>query len=74
MAIGRKNFLFAGSERGGEAAAIVYSVIESCRGADVDRWEYLSDVLVRVATHPASKIADLLPARWAEIRATEAQD
>ena len=74
VAIGRKNFLFAGSERGGEAAAIVYSVIESCRRADVDRWEYLSDVLVRVATHPASKIADLLPARWAEIRATEAQD
>jgi hypothetical protein len=74
VAIGRKNFLFAGSERGGEAAAIVYSVIESCRRADVDRWEYLSDVLVRVATHPASKIADLLPARWAEIRAKESQD
>ena len=38
VAIGRKNFLFAGSERGGEAAAIVYSVIESCRRAEVDRW------------------------------------
>ncbi len=69
VAVGRKNFLFAGSERGGEAAAILYSVIGSCRLADVDRWEYLSDVLVRVATHPASRIADLVPARWAQLRA-----
>ena len=74
VAIGRKNFLFAGSVRGGEAAAIVYSVIESCRCADVDRWEYLRDILVRVATHPASRIADLVPARWAEIRRTEAAE
>ena len=74
VAVGRKNFLFAGSERGGEAAAIVYSVIESCRRAEVDRWEYLCDVLVRVATHPASEIGDLLPVRWAELRATEAAD
>ena len=71
VAIGRKNFLFAGSVRGGEAAAIMYSVIGSCRAADVDRWEYLRDVLVRVATHPASQVADLLPARWAELRAAE---
>jgi len=71
VAVGRKNFLFAGSVRGGEAAAIMYSVIGSCRAAKVDRWEYLRDVLVRVATHPASKVADLLPARWAELRAAE---
>jgi hypothetical protein len=74
VAVGRKNFLFAGSERGGEAAAIMYSLIESCRIADVDRWEYLRDVLVRVATHPASEVADLLPSRWAELRAAEATD
>jgi hypothetical protein len=49
-------------------------VIASCRAAEVDRWEYLPDVLVRVATHPASQVADLVPARWAEIRATEAAD
>jgi transposase len=71
VAVGRKNFLFAGSVRGGEAAAIMYSVIGSCRAAQVDRWEYLRDVLVRVATHPASQVADLLPARWAELRAAE---
>lgn len=72
VAVGRKNFLFAGSVRGGEAAAIMYSVIASCRAAEVDRWDYLRDVLVRVATHPASQVDDLVPARWAEIRATEA--
>jgi hypothetical protein len=74
VAVGRKNFLFAGSVRGGEAAAIMYSLIGSCRAAQVDRWEYLRDVLVRVATHPASQVADLLPARWAELRAAEAAE
>jgi transposase len=71
VAIGRKNFLFAGSERGGEAAAIMYTVIESCRCADVDRWEYLHDVLDRVATHPAHRIAELLPSEWAKLRTPE---
>jgi len=74
VAVGRKNFLFAGSVRGGEAAAIMYSVIGSCLAAEVDRWDYLRDVLVRVATHPASQVADLLPARWAELRAAEVAD
>jgi hypothetical protein len=46
-------------------------LIGSSRAAQVDRWEYLRDVLVRVATHPASQVADLLPARWAELRAAE---
>jgi transposase len=74
VAVGRKNFLFAGSVRGGEAAAIMYSVIGSCLAAEVDRWDYLCDVLVRVATHPASQVADLLPARWAELRPAEVAD
>jgi len=68
IAVGRKNWLFAGSRRGGEAAAIVYSLIESCRRAGVDPWEYLRDVLVRVATHPASRVEELIPARWAQLR------
>lgn len=72
VAIGRKNWLFAGSQRGGEAAAIVYSLIESCRLAGIDAAEYLRDVLVRVATHPASEVIDLIPARWAKARAAEA--
>lgn len=64
IAVGRRNWLFAGSERGGQAAAIVYSLIESCRRAGVDAWLYLRDVLVRVATHPASRVDELTPDRW----------
>jgi len=64
VAVGRRNWLFAGSERGGHAAATVYSVIESCRQAGVDPFEYLRDVLVRVSVHPASRIEELLPHRW----------
>ena len=54
--------------RGGEAAAIVYSLIESCRLAGIEPWEYLRDVLVRVATHPASRVDELIPARWTQLR------
>lgn len=66
IAIGRRNWLFAGSPRGGRAAAVAYTLIESCRLADVDVVDYLADVLVRVATHPASRIDELLPENWAD--------
>jgi transposase len=64
VAIGRKNWLFAGSMRGGRAAAVIYSLVESCKLAGVDVLAYFADVLVRVATHPASRIDELLPANW----------
>lgn len=64
IAIGRRNWLFAGSLRGGRAAAVAYSLIECCKIAKVDVVDYLADVLVRVATHPASRIDELLPAKW----------
>jgi len=73
VAVGRRNWLFAGSERGGEAAAICYSIIGSCKAAGIDPFEYIADVLIKVATYPASKIADLVPARWAELRQTVEQ-
>ena len=65
IAIGRRNWLFAGSMRGGRAAAVIYTLIECCRLAKVDMLAYLADVLVRVATHPANRIDELLPANWA---------
>jgi transposase len=64
VAVGRRNWLFAGSERGGASAATIYTLIESCRAAGVDPHAYLADVLVRVHTHPARLIDELLPARW----------
>lgn len=64
IAIGRKNWLFAGSIRGGHAAATIYTLVECCKLADVDPLEYLADVLVRVASHPASRVEELLPVEW----------
>src|SRR5262249_1175678 len=67
VAVGRRNWLFAGSERGGHAAATIYSLIESCRRVDVDPFLYLRDVLVRIATHPAARVHELVPACWKEL-------
>jgi transposase len=67
VAVGRRNWLFAGSERGGRAAATIYSLIESCRRVDVDPFLYLRDVLVRVCTHPAARVHELVPANWKEL-------
>jgi len=64
IAVGRRNWLFTGSPKGGRAAAILYTLIDGCRLAGIDLVSYLADVLVRVATHPASQIEDLLPDRW----------
>ena len=66
IAIGRRNWLFTGSERGGRSAATIYTLIESCRLAGIDMLSYLADVLVRVATHPASRTPELLPEHWAK--------
>lgn len=63
-AVGRRNWLFVGSVQGGEAAATIFTLIESCKAADVELVPYLSDVLVRVATHPASRIDELTPTQW----------
>ncbi len=67
IAIGRRNWLFAGSMRGGRAAATVFSLAESCRLAGVDPVDYFADVLVRVSSHPASQVEDLLPENWARL-------
>lgn len=64
VAIGRKNWLFAGSDEGGKRAAILYSVIESAKRNGVEPLAYLTDVLARIATHPMSRIEEFLPDRW----------
>ncbi len=64
VAVGRKNWLFAGSDRGGVRAAAMYSMIESAKLNGVDPQAYLTDVLARIADHPAKQIADLLPWNW----------
>jgi transposase len=63
-ALGRANWTFAGSDAGGERAAVIHSLIESARRHGLDPFAYLRDVLTRVWTHPQSRIAELLPGRW----------
>src|SRR5262249_41850578 len=64
VAIGRKNYLFAGSDRGGERAAAMYSLIETAKLNDLDSEAYLRDVLTRIADHPINRITQLLPWNW----------
>ncbi len=61
VALGRKNYLFAGSDTGGERAAAIYSLIGSAKLNGLDPEAYLSEVLTRIADHPVNRIADLLP-------------
>jgi transposase len=64
VALGRKSWLFAGSDRGGERAADMYSLIATTKLNDVDPRAWLADVLARIADHPASRLDELLPWRW----------
>ena len=64
VAVGRKNWTFAGSDSGGHRAAAVYTVIETCKLNDVDARAWLADVLARLPEHPAKKIHELLPWNW----------
>jgi transposase len=66
---GRKNWLFCGSDEGGKRAAILYSVVATCREQGLDVWAYLKDVLERIPTHPARRRAELLPWNWKAARA-----
>jgi hypothetical protein len=61
IALGRKNWLFAGSHSGGERAAAIYSLTETAKLNRIDPEAWLRDVLARLATHPAKRIGELLP-------------
>ena len=61
VALGRKNYLFAGSDRGGERAAAIYSLIGTAKLNGIDPETYLREVLSRIADHPINRIEDLLP-------------
>jgi transposase len=64
IALGRSNFLFVGHEDAGHNIAGLYTLVASCEKHGVNAIAYLTDVLTRVQTHPASRIHDLLPHRW----------
>ena len=66
VCLGRKNYLFMGSEGGGQAAAIAYTLIETAKLSGVDPQAWLTDVLDCIADYPINRVQDLLPWVWAE--------
>lgn len=64
IAVGRKNWLFAGSDRGGRAAAVLYSLIGSAKRHDLDPFIYLRDLFLRIPTHPNKDLHQLLADSW----------
>lgn len=63
LALGRKNWLFAGSDNGGRTAAVLFSLIATCQRHKVEPLSYLRDVLTRIAAIPITQLAELLPDR-----------
>ena len=64
IALGRKSWLFAGSDRGGERAAVMYALIGTAKLNDVDPQAWLADVLDRIAEQPQTRLPELLPWHW----------
>jgi hypothetical protein len=62
--LGRKAWLFCGSDRGGQRAAIIYTLIQTAKLNDADPQAWLADVLARIADHPATRLDELLPWNW----------
>ena len=71
VALGRKNWLFAGSDQGGERAAVLFSLVATCKRHGIDPYAYLRDVIGRIAAHPAKDVAALMPDRWLAAKMAE---
>ena len=73
FALGRKSWLFAGSERGADRATVMTTLITTAKMNDVDPQAWLADVLARIAEHSAHKLDDLLPWNWRSLEARAQQ-
>jgi transposase len=67
--LGRKNYLFAGSDAGGERAACLYTLVETAKMNGVDPQAWLTDVIGRIASHPINRINEFMPWNWKRERA-----
>jgi transposase len=72
VAIGRKNYLFFGSDVGGETAAVLYTFTQTCQALGIEPWRYLRDALERLRSHPPERLGELLPDEWARAQRVEA--
>lgn len=70
VALGRKNYLFAGSHAGAKRAAIVYSLLGSCKLQEINPYEYLMDILQRLPMQPVNRLTELLPPMWKPVNIT----
>ncbi len=73
IALGRKSWMFCGSDRGGQRAAVMYSLIVTAKMNDVDPQAWLADVLARIAEHSVQKLDELLPWNWCPLDAQARQ-
>jgi transposase len=64
IAIGRNNWMFFGSDQGGKTAAVLRSFVATCKRAGVEPFAWFQDVLSRIARHPMTRLAELLPHNW----------
>lgn len=64
VVIGRKNYLFAGSHAAAQRAAMFYSLLATCKNYQINPYDWLHDVLIRIAKHPINRIQELLPQKW----------
>jgi transposase len=69
VALGRKNYLFAGSHNGAKRAAIIYSLVTTAKLQNIEPFAYLKDILTRIASYPHKKISNLLPVNWKALEA-----
>lgn len=70
VAVGRKNWLFVGSDRAGHSAAVLMTLVATCKRHAIDPFAYFRDVIVRVLTLPLSRVAELMPHRWKAAQAS----
>ena len=64
ICLGKKNYMFLGNECAGKTAAIIYSLLCTCKANKINPYEYLNDILSRINSHPHSKLHELLPHNW----------
>ena len=68
IVLGRKNWLFAGSEAAAHRTAILCSLVQTCKHLQINPFVYLRDVIERVSTHPARRVLELTPREWKRVR------
>jgi transposase len=64
VAVGRKNYLFAGSHEAAQRSAVLYSLLGTCKLHDINPFEWMKSVLEKISSHPINKISELLPHAW----------